>query len=250
MQRRETQRPWIWIVVGLALATSDARAFGPPEAFTFALLRHAGNAEPRPGGYKRIAWEVAKRTSIDVVPEPAIVEATDPELFRRPFLVLAGDSDFAPFGEAARESLRRYLNFGGMLIVDDASGQPGGPFDRAARREVAAILPASRVAPIAKDHVLFKSFYLLDAPVGRVQAATQADGVLLGGRLAVVFSPNDLAGAAARDAFGTWEYEVTPGGDAQRERAFRFGVNLVMYALCLDYKDDQVHVPFIMKRRR
>jgi hypothetical protein len=28
------------------------------------------------------------------------------------------------------------------------------------------------------------------------------------------------------------------------------GVNLVMYALCLDYKADQVHVPFIMKRRR
>jgi hypothetical protein len=24
----------------------------------------------------------------------------------------------------------------------------------------------------------------------------------------------------------------------------------VMYALCLDYKSDQVHVPFIMKRRR
>jgi hypothetical protein len=23
-----------------------------------------------------------------------------------------------------------------------------------------------------------------------------------------------------------------------------------MYALCLDYKADQVHVPFIMKRRR
>jgi hypothetical protein len=28
------------------------------------------------------------------------------------------------------------------------------------------------------------------------------------------------------------------------------GVNLVMYALCLDYKTDQVHVPFIMRRRR
>ena len=32
--------------------------------------------------------------------------------------------------------------------------------------------------------------------------------------------------------------------------AFRIGVNLVMYSLCLDYKTDQVHVPFIMRRRR
>ena len=27
-------------------------------------------------------------------------------------------------------------------------------------------------------------------------------------------------------------------------------VNLVMYALCLDYKDDAVHLPVIMNRRR
>ena len=30
----------------------------------------------------------------------------------------------------------------------------------------------------------------------------------------------------------------------------RLGVNIAMYALCLDYKEDQVHIPFIMKRRR
>ncbi len=29
-----------------------------------------------------------------------------------------------------------------------------------------------------------------------------------------------------------------------------WGVNLVMYALCLDYKEDQVHIPFILQRRR
>ena len=53
-----------------------------------------------------------------------------------------------------------------------------------------------------------------------------------------------------RDNYGTWEHECYPGGERQRELAFRLGVNLVMYALCLDYKTDQVHVPFIMKRRR
>ncbi len=249
--RRGVRTVWAWgLVAALLCAPWEARAFGPTGAFSFAILKHEGNHEPRPGGLKRVAWEVAKRTSVEVVPEPAVLLPTDPELFRRPFVVLAGDGDFPPLGDAGREALRRYLNFGGMLIVDDASGQPGGAFDRAARREVAAILPASKVAPVAKTHVLFKSFYLLDGPVGRVQASSTADGVELGGRLAVVFSPNDLAGAAARDQFGTWEHEVTPGGETQRERAFRWGVNLVMYALCLDYKDDQVHVPFIMKRRR
>ena len=34
------------------------------------------------------------------------------------------------------------------------------------------------------------------------------------------------------------------------ETAVRWGINAVMYALCLDYKSDQVHIPFILKRRR
>jgi hypothetical protein len=32
--------------------------------------------------------------------------------------------------------------------------------------------------------------------------------------------------------------------------SLRLGLNIVMYALCLDYKEDQVHVPFILKRRK
>ena len=59
-----------------------------------------------------------------------------------------------------------------------------------------------------------------------------------------------LAGAWARDNFGQWEHEVYPGGDGQRELAFRLGINLAMYALCLDYKTDQVHVPFILRRHQ
>ena len=59
-----------------------------------------------------------------------------------------------------------------------------------------------------------------------------------------------LGGAWARDDFGNYDFPCEPGGEKQRELAFRMGVNFVMYALCLDYKSDQVHVPFIMKRRR
>jgi hypothetical protein len=43
---------------------------------------------------------------------------------------------------------------------------------------------------------------------------------------------------------------VVPGGEEQREQAFRFAVNVVMYALCLDYKTEQAHIDFIMRTRR
>jgi hypothetical protein len=38
------------------------------------------------------------------------------------------------------------------------------------------------------------------------------------------------------------------GGPQQREMARRFGVNLVMYVLTGNYKDDQVHLPALLER--
>ena len=112
------------------------------------------------------------------------------------------------------------------------------------------MFPDKKLAPIPKDHVLYKSFYLIDKPVGRVATSDRMMGVFEDDRLLLVFSPNDLMGAWARDNFGNWEYSVSPGGQRQREMAFRMGINLVMYALCINYKADQVHVPFILRRRQ
>ncbi|MEC7204327.1 MAG: DUF4159 domain-containing protein, partial [Pseudomonadota bacterium] len=50
------------------------------------------------------------------------------------------------------------------------------------------------------------------------------------------------------DRHGRPLYAVVPGGEKQREMAYRFGVNLVMYALTGNYKADQVHVPAILER--
>ena len=54
--------------------------------------------------------------------------------------------------------------------------------------------------------------------------------------------------AWAVDARGNNPYAVIPGGARQRTLAYRFGTNLVMYALTGNYKGDQVHVPAILER--
>ena len=64
----------------------------------------------------------------------------------------------------------------------------------------------------------------------------------------VILGSNDWAGAWASDSGGRALYAVVPGGEVQREMAFRFGVNLVMYALTGNYKADQVHVPALLER--
>ena len=227
-----------------------AFAFAEASRLVFAQLRHGGRWDPHPDGLPRLAWEVAKRTSIETSPLVKAVAPSDPELFRYPFAVLSSDAAVPQLADSEVSSLRRYLSYGGFLLVDDASAQNGGAFEKSARELFARVVPAGRLQRVPRDHVLYKSFYLLDGPTGRSIARPDIEGIDVGGRLAVLYSPNDLIGALARDSLGTWEMEVIPGGEGQREKAIRLGVNLAMYALCLDYKEDQVHIPFIMKRRR
>jgi hypothetical protein len=212
-------------------------------------LQHGGRWNPRPTALRRLLWELAARTAIETGADAAPVRAGRAGLHRFPFLYLAGDGALPPFGEPERAALRRHLQQGGFLLVDSADGSDGTGFDASARRELAALLPGSPLLRIAREHVLYKSFYLLDHQGGRRLVKPWLEGQLLDGRLAVVYSQNDLGGAWARGPLGDWEYECTPGGEAQRETAFRLGVNATMYALCSDYKDDAVHLPFILKRR-
>ena len=219
--------------------------------FQFALLRYdGGNWSPRSNGLSRLSWEIRKRTSIHTSLEVAHVSPEADELFNYPMVFWQGDSAFPKLSELAVNQLRQFLKRGGTLVVDLSDGQPRGPFDQSVRRELRRILPAQQLERIESDHVLYKSFYLLDRHGGRVPARAHLEGITLEDRLAVIQVANDMAGAMARDEFGAWQYDVQAGGDTAREITFRLGINLVMYALCLDYKEDQVHIPFILQRRQ
>lgn len=73
--------------------------------------------------------------------------------------------------------------------------------------------------------------------------------IVRNGQAQVLFLHHDLGGALAHGKTSGWEETVAPGGEGQRENAVRFAVNIAMYVLCTNYKDDQVHAPFLMRRR-
>jgi hypothetical protein len=237
-------------VLALAAGSRRALAIGDRSKIRFARLHLPDLPNPRPSALRRLSFELERRTSLVTLLDPIDVRATDPELFRYPFLVLSGDRSFAPPTEAEVIRLRRFLTFGGFLLIDSAEGRAGGGFDDSVRRLLARVLPGDLPAPVPPEHVLWKSFYVLHAPAGRILAAPYVEAVERDRRLAVIYTQNDLGGALARDGFGRWEHDVIPGGEAQREQAFRFAVNVVMYALCLDYKTEQAHIDFILRTRR
>jgi hypothetical protein len=234
----------------LVSAPRWASAIGDRSLFRFARLALPGLPDPRPTALQRLAWELVRRTSLVTASDRAELRPTDPNLFRFPFLVLSGDRSFALPPEAEIARLRRHITYGGFLLIDSSEGRAGGGFDESVRRLLAQMLPGELPTRIPDEHVLWKSFYVLHGAPGRILAAPYMEGVERDRRLAVVYTQNDLGGALARDGFGRWEHEVIPGGEAQREEAFRLGVNLVMYSLCLDYKTEQAHIDYILRTRR
>jgi hypothetical protein len=204
----------------------------------------------RLSGLRRLTWELQRRTSVEVVPDARPFLLSSVKLFEYPFLYWGGEGEFPPLSSDQLENLGRYLTFGGFLLADANDGSDGTGFDKSFRREITRILPQTPLTPIPANHVIFKSFFMLESAPGRLMNKPFLESCNLGKRAAVIYSQNDLAGAWSRGDGGDYEFEVTPGGEPQREIAFRLGINLCMYALCLDYKDDLVHLPLIMSKRR
>jgi hypothetical protein len=143
--------------------------------------------------------------------------------------------------------LRQFLKLGGVMVVDDAT-VGGGPFGQSVRRELRRVLPESPVVKLANSHVIYKTYYIIDRPVGRGLGPPHVEAIVRGKNAQVLLLSHDLLGALARKN-SAWALEVEPGGERQRQYAIRLAVNLAMYVLCSDYKDDQVHAPWLMRRR-
>src|SRR4051812_47404731 len=142
--------------LGLALAARRALALGDAARLTFAQVRHAGRWDPRPDGLSRLAWEISKRTSIETSPAGKSIGPADPDPFPYPFSVLSSDQAFPAPAENEIAELRRYLSYGGFLLIDDASATRSGSFEQSARQLVSRIVPGAQLTRVPRDHVLYK----------------------------------------------------------------------------------------------
>ncbi len=219
-------------------------------------------------GLRGLSDVLFRRTSIEPV-EPVAVNLEMDELSVYPFLYWPISESQPRPSPDAYERLNRYLRTGGMILFDTRDASTSG-FSTATpngRRlqQLALPLDIPPLEPIPSDHVLTRTFYLLQDFPGRfvsrdvwVEAAPEdaerAEGMpfrnLNDNVTPVVIGGNDWAAAWAVDARGAPMYPVGRGfaGERQREIAYRFGVNLIMHVLTGNYKSDQVHVPALLDR--
>ena len=199
-----------------------------------------------------------QRTAVDTA-EPMGVDVESDQLILFPLLYWPVTATQRPPSPAAAARINRYLETGGTILFDtqDGGDETPGPFGDAATsearlRRLLAGIKIPPLEPVPPTHVLTKSFYLLhDFPgrwdTGQVWIEPVADHVN-DGVAGVIVGNDDWAGAWAIDDEGRPIFPCVPGGERQREMAYRFGVNLVMYVLTGNYKNDQVHVPAILER--
>ncbi|MCU4651340.1 DUF4159 domain-containing protein [Roseibacterium sp. SDUM158016] len=216
-------------------------------------------------GLSNTLWS---RTSVEPAPPIGVNLETDELAFFPMLYWPVSVNQPMPSTEAYRR-LNDYLRSGGMIVFDTRDANVGGfgsgtPEGRRLRL-LAAPLDIPPLEPIPPDHVLTRTFYLLQDFPGRhisrdvwVEAAPpdaeQIEGMpfrnLNDGVTPVLIGGNDWAAAWAVDESGRPLLPVGRGmtGDRQREIALRFGVNLVMHVLSGNYKSDQVHVPALLER--
>ena len=261
----------------LAVVPPQARAGGTmDDAALFAaadgmVLGHVLTGDRRvdevaAAGLLGLSLTLTQRTSVEPgAPVGVDLEGDDLSLFTVLYWPVSADQPTPTI--AAYRKLNRFLQTGGMIVFDtrDADFAGAGETPEGRRlKELAALLDVPPLDPLPTDHVLTRSFYLLQDYPGRyngpvwVEApppdAEKTEGMpfrnLNDGVSPIVISGNDWAAAWAVEADGSPMFRVGQGvgGNRQREIAYRFGVNLMMYALTGNYKSDQVHVPALLER--
>ncbi len=226
-----------------------ARAFGAPTELDVCELDLGPGTQSRPNAWKRLLYEVEGTTSVECEPRSVRAGPEDPALFEHPFAVLLGDGAFRVSDEGMQQ-VERFVNYGGFLLIDDTSGSAEGPFDDSVRGFLGTLFPTRPVAPLPPDHSVYRSFFLLKRPLGRVDRSPFLEGVTFDNTTPVVYCRNDLSGALDRGDDGRSRLPCVPGGEDQRREAIKLGINLVMYALTSNYKKDQAHVKQLMKEGR
>ena len=219
-------------------------------------------------GLLGLSKTLSERTAIEPVTPLAIDIETD-DISLIPFLYWPISEFQASLSDTAVLRINSFIRNGGMIMFDtrDAhlgQGFGGGSANGLVLQRLAAQLEIPPLAPIESDHVLTRSFYLLEVFPGRwregrvwVEAPTHLITIegapfrnLNDGVTPVIIGGNDWASAWAISENGRPMYPVGQGlsGDRQRELALRFGVNVLMYVMTGNYKSDQVHVPALLER--
>jgi hypothetical protein len=211
-------------VLPLAAASSGpSPTTYPGGAVRIALLQYRGGGDwyANPTSLPNLIAFCNARLGTSLNPEPATVEVGSPEIFRYPLLHMTGHGNVV-FSDQEADNLRRYLQAGGFLHIDDNYGMD--PYVRQALRKV---FPDQEPVELPFDHALFRQPYAFPRGLPKVHEhdgkPPQGFAWFVEDRVVIFFTfESDLGDG--------WEDESVHGDPpAVREEALKMGANIIQY---------------------
>ena len=230
------------------------------DAATALHLAYVKTGNGRMDRMSEIALEsLARQLTIRTTIEPKGAKGINPEtddLVFYPFLYWPVARDAQPLSQKANSNLNAYMAGGGTIVFDtqdegDRVLRGSEPHPGLTALTQNLDIPALNKTP--EDHVLTKSFYLIQSYPGRwangpVWVDRDINGAARDGVSSVIVTSNDLAAGWALDEDGNEMAQLEKDIPRQREMSIRAGVNIAMYALAGNYKADQVHAAALIER--
>jgi len=188
-----------------------------------ALLKYKGGGD----------WYANKRTSLPnliafarahdfaIDEEQAVVESDNPEIFQYPFVHMTGHGRVF-FDEADVKNLKKYLESGGFLHIDDNYGM-----DKYVRKEIKKLFPDRELKELPADFEIFHNYYDFPGGLPKIHEhdgkRPQAFGIFIDDRLVLLYTYETDLGDG-------WEsYEIHHDPPEKHELALRMGLNILYY---------------------
>lgn len=218
---------------------------GMPREFYFTRAIYSGHgrywdrgswAIDYPKADQQFVFGLSRLTTIDAFESENPVRLSDPDLARYPFLYIL-EVGYMDMTDAEVEGLRRYLQAGGFLFVDDFWGSWEW---RNFEQQIARVLPGHAIVDIPLEHPLFHVFYdierVVQVPSVRIingGVTWEKDGYVPhvrgifddDGRLMVLVNWNTDLGDA-------WEWVDNPYYPLEYSNyAYQLAVNAIVYSM-------------------
>lgn len=207
-------------------------------------------------GMRGLTYELNRRTTVEPGAPRGVNLETD-ELSLYPLIYWpVSRSTQTPSPEAAA-NVNQYLAAGGTVVFDtqdygDQSVLGGAQHPGMAK--LSEVIDIPRLVPVPEDHVLTRTYFLLQVFPGRWSGGqVWVDAENIGARdgvASIIVGSNDWATGWAMSEDEQYIGEVEDTIPKHREMAKRFSINLGMYVLAGNYKTDQVHAAAILERLR
>lgn len=193
--------------------------------FKIAKLRYDGGGDwyANPTSLPNLFKYIRQNTSASVALSEEVTDLKSQQLFQYPMIYMTGHGNVV-FSEEEVVNLRKYLEAGGFLHIDDNYG-----LDPYIRREIKKVFPDQDFVEIPFSHGIYHSHF--DFPKGLPKVhehdskPPQGFGLFIEGRLVVFYTYECDLGDGWEDK------SVHNDPEDLRQKALQMGTNIVLWAV-------------------